>query len=292
MKCLGLLAFLLLNGGFVFQPVNSQCSSSQITILGNEQTLIIGVQQDLTCIYNGTDVASMEWKLVFGTIEVLLAGPSSDSVLVYSLYPEHSHNNSMFRCVVTNLAGRTCEQTITIVIKEFEHTLEITASHGNAVVAGTRLTLTCEAVTSRPAHLQWQGLDTSDPFVTASTPTVNGVTTSITLTFNHLKTSHSGDYNCSCVIDDPSSSVVVTYKVIVQIPPPTVSLMADPPSLRLSTGDALSLTCLVVISDHVNTHTTVETVWADRPALRDTPRVTIQRHWDLPVLCPSSLSGE
>ena len=103
---------------------------------------------------------------------------------------------------------------------ELEHSLSINASQKNPVVAGTPLNLTCTAVSSRPAQLNWINSDgatvTSTSFITVSQQVVVGLTTTSTLTFDPLKTSHADTYTCSCVIDYPESVANTTHQVIVQ----------------------------------------------------------------------------
>ena len=60
------------------------------------------------------------------------------------------------------------------------------------------------------------------------------------------------------------------------VPPPIVSIVRDPtPSQGVSTGDTLTMTCTAVVSNHVDTPTTVDTRWTDRNSLRDAPRVIV-----------------
>ena len=105
---------------------------------------------------------------------------------------------------------------------ELEHSLSISASQKNPVVAGTTLTLTCTAVSSRPAQLNWLNSDgatvNSTSFIAVSqvVSVVDGFTTTSTLTFYPLKTSHADTYTCSCVIAYPRSDATTTHQVIVQ----------------------------------------------------------------------------
>ena len=103
---------------------------------------------------------------------------------------------------------------------DLEHTLNVTASHENPVISGTTLTLTCIAVTSRLVHLQWRNSDNSSVNPTSSIsippPLVVEQITTITLTFDPLKTSHAGLYTCSCVMRSPRSEVSASHKVVVQ----------------------------------------------------------------------------
>jgi hypothetical protein len=277
MKCIVLTLSLLVAGGCLLRTANGQC---HITIIGHEDCYIDGFQQDVTCVFSCQSVASIQWFLIFGELMLPIGSPSTDTEAVLSVNPTIRTNGTQFKCVVIDTSDVRYMETITICVRELEHSLSINASQKNPVVAGTPLTLTCTAVSSRPAQLNWINSDgatvTSTSFITVSQQVLVGLTTTSTLTFDPLKTSHADTYTCSCVIDYPSSVATTTHQVIVQIPPPIVSIVSDPPpSQGVSTGDTLTMTCTAVVSNCVDTPTTVDTRWTDRNSLRDAPRVTV-----------------
>lgn len=102
---------------------------------------------------------------------------------------------------------------------ELEHTLTVTASSTGTLYAGNFLTLTCTAVSDRVPQLTWIG--PNGAVVTGSGTTVssqiqNGRRNTITLTFNSIRTSHAGYYNCTSKIMEPLSTTSTVYLVRVR----------------------------------------------------------------------------
>ena len=106
-----------------------------------------------------------------------------------------------------------------ILHAELEPSLNITASHGNPVLAGTELTLTCVGVSDRAADLYWVNSNgyeiSSGNGIEISVPQAKQGTTYsiIILTFVSLKTSRAGIYRCKYDIDDP---ITTSHHVDVQ----------------------------------------------------------------------------
>ena len=110
--------------------------------------------------------------------------------------------------------------SLTHVYTDLEHTLIITASASNPVAAGSSLTLQCVATSDRVPLLKWMDSDgntiQSENGITVSATTTSGVNSTISLTFNTLRTSHAKSYTCRCDIDVPSSNASTSYLVTVQ----------------------------------------------------------------------------
>ena len=90
----------------------------EIEIVGNELPLINGVQQDITCIYGGSDVAAIQWILLIGTLEIPYRRDiSGANELVLNLQPTPDLDQSQFMCRVIDFLGRKVEEIITITVK-------------------------------------------------------------------------------------------------------------------------------------------------------------------------------
>ena len=87
------------------------------------------------------------------------------------------------------------------------------------VLAGTSLTLTCVAVIDRIPHLKWIGPNgepvTSGNGIVVSQQNDSNTFSTVTLTFDDVHTSHAGDYNCSCELQEPDSRVEEQYSLLV-----------------------------------------------------------------------------
>ena len=91
-------------------------SAENITIEGNDEPLISGLEQNITCTFTGqSNVSLIEWVAVvedFATKDT-----SGARVLVLTLRPMLSSDGSQFKCRVIDSGGRTYENTITISVK-------------------------------------------------------------------------------------------------------------------------------------------------------------------------------
>ena len=81
--------------------------------------------------------------------------------------------------------------------------------------------LTCTVEANVPLTVQWlyssNGTEvTNDSGITVGTPRNTNSTTTLTLSFNPLHTSHGGQYTCRSTTDTPPSTVTVTTNVTVQ----------------------------------------------------------------------------
>ena len=90
--------------------------AENITIEGNDEPLISGLQQNITCIFSGqNNVSLIEWVAVvedFATKDT-----SGARVLLLTLTPTLDSDGSQFKCSVTDSSGGTYEETITISVK-------------------------------------------------------------------------------------------------------------------------------------------------------------------------------
>ena len=67
--------------------------TGNITIIGNERPFINGIQQDVTCIFNGPNsVSTIRWVLVLGNIMATIVEASGVNELVMNVNPELSNN--------------------------------------------------------------------------------------------------------------------------------------------------------------------------------------------------------
>ena len=126
----------------------------------------------------------------------------------------HSCNHGV---VFTNFSN-----TVTILhfsYTELEHNVTVTASHSDPVSAGSSLTLTCTAVCDRVPRLTWVGPNgavVTGNGITVSPQTDDGRISTLTLTFNSIRTSHAGYYNCTSEVTEPLSTTWDAYLVRVQ----------------------------------------------------------------------------
>ena len=95
------------------------------------------------------------------------------------------------------------------------------AADPNPLVAGTSHSLTCQVHSDLPPTLSW--LDSQGQEITSTTgevfigqPTRFGLNSTLTLTFDTLKTSHGSRYSCKSVIGMPFSQETAERDVIVQ----------------------------------------------------------------------------
>ena len=93
--------------------------AENITIQGNNESLISGLEQDITCIFTGQgNVSLIEWLAVVGDLEFTATKDTSGArVLLLTLTPRLSSDGSQFKCRVTTSSGETYEETITISVK-------------------------------------------------------------------------------------------------------------------------------------------------------------------------------
>ena len=91
----------------------------EITISGDEEPMIVGVRRDVSCIFNGDDVAAIDWLLVVGRLEASYTGliTTGQNELVMNLNPTIELNGSQFKCRVIDSRGFIYEQTTTITVK-------------------------------------------------------------------------------------------------------------------------------------------------------------------------------
>ena len=100
-------------------PSQYLLSAENITIEGNDEQLISGLEQDITCSFTGRqNVTLIEWVVVVRDLEFTAAKDTSGaSVLVLTLTPGLSSDGSQFKCRVIDSSGRNYEKNITISVK-------------------------------------------------------------------------------------------------------------------------------------------------------------------------------
>ncbi len=119
-----------------------------------------------------------------------------------------------------NLLGVQCYMTLLSPIV-LSHILTIDGSP-NPLLAGETLTVTCNACSEFLPSLQWidsqnDKMITIEGDVMIGSPLFEGGNcTSLSLTFNSLKTSQGGRYTCLSVVDIPFSERKITRDVIVK----------------------------------------------------------------------------
>ena len=97
----------------------------------------------------------------------------------------------------------------------------ITITSSGVPISGATYNLTCTVEANVPQTVQWlyssNGSEvTSSGNITVETERTTNSTTTLTLSFSPLHTSHGGQYTCQSKIDTPPSTVNATRNVIVQ----------------------------------------------------------------------------
>ncbi|XP_019858761.1 PREDICTED: uncharacterized protein PB18E9.04c-like isoform X2 [Amphimedon queenslandica] len=106
-------------------------------------------------------------------------------------------------------------------------------------------------------------LDTLEPTMISVN---DNVVYTLTLNFSSLQASQVGEYVCGALLNDSSNTVSVTsnYSVSVQVPPPSVSIVADPPTGPIYESTSYVLTCTATVNTTiVDTPVTASVVWTD-----------------------------
>ena len=102
---------------------------------------------------------------------------------------------------------------------ELLHNITIVSS--GAPISGETYNLTCTVEANVPPTVQWlyssNGTTvTNGSDITVGTERANGSTTTLTLSFSPLHTSHGGQYTCQSSTDTPPSTVTAKRNVTVQ----------------------------------------------------------------------------
>ena len=100
----------------------------------------------------------------------------------------------------------------------FQH--DVTIMTSGEPISGETYNLTCTVEANVQPTVQWlyssNGDEvTNDSNITVGTPRTTGSTTTLTLSFNPLHTSHGGQYTCQSMIGAPASTVNATRNVTV-----------------------------------------------------------------------------
>ena len=88
-------------------------------------------------------------------------------------------------------------------------------------ISGGTYNLTCTVESNVPSTVQWLYSSngtavTNGSNITVGTQRTTNSTTTLTLSFNPLSTSHGGQYTCQSTIDSPASTVNATRSVTAQ----------------------------------------------------------------------------
>ena len=97
----------------------------------------------------------------------------------------------------------------------------VTIMDSGAPISGGTYNLTCTVEANILPTVQWlyfinSTAVTNRSNITVGTQRTTGSTTTLTLSFNPLHTSHGGQYTCQSKIDTPASTVTATRDVTVQ----------------------------------------------------------------------------
>ena len=102
-----------------------------------------------------------------------------------------------------------------------EHKVITTAGNSSTAYAGETYTLTCTVIADFPHNTTWLGLNgiplSNDSLsgVVVGKPSIDGITTRITLTFTTVTTSQAGQYNCYSVMNVPASTAFSVQDLFV-----------------------------------------------------------------------------
>ncbi|KAL5486424.1 hypothetical protein EMCRGX_G018896 [Ephydatia muelleri] len=234
---------------------------SQVIAIGSNITLTCNIQLDPSVDSNVT--VNRTWTGPAGTALSGSAPNKNGSIYQTTL--------SLISLKTTDVGIYTCSVTVSAVVPQFiVHTtvsgtiqvsaqaVSITAS--GSPVAGQMYTLTCTGALVGNASIvsttMWRN-------AVGGVPTGNDITVSGgTLTFNPLRTSHGGQYTCLSTLTYSFNSTAtnMTY-VIVQIPPPTVTITSTPITTSYYAGTPLNLTCTVQIIPQVDTNVIFNSLW-------------------------------
>ena len=97
----------------------------------------------------------------------------------------------------------------------------ITIMTSDVPISGETYNLTCTVESNVPQTIQWlyssnNSKVTNSSDITVGTKRTTGSTTTLTLSFNPLHTSHGGQYTCRSMINTPPSTVTAVRNVTVQ----------------------------------------------------------------------------
>ena len=93
-----------------------------------------------------------------------------------------------------------------------QHEVITTAGNSSTAYAGQSYTLTCTVIADFPHNTTWLGNNgaplTNDSLsgVIIGEPTIDGITTQLSLTFTTVTTAQAGQYSCYSVMDFPAST--------------------------------------------------------------------------------------
>jgi len=109
---------------------------------------------------------------------------------------------------------------------ELEHSVNITASNNDPVIAGSLLMLKCTTMSNHVPDMLWIGSNGTAITENGSSVSeqVNGDLKSTTLMFDPLRTSHAGNYTCISNIEDNFSTIQAHHLVTVESKPQFVNV--------------------------------------------------------------------
>ncbi|KAL5486438.1 hypothetical protein EMCRGX_G018913 [Ephydatia muelleri] len=234
---------------------------SQVIAIGSNITLTCNIQLDPSVDSNVT--VNRTWTGPAGTSLGGSAPNKNGSIYQTTL--------SLISLKTTDVGIYTCSMTVSAVVPQFivqttvSGTIQVSAQAVNITasgspVAGQMYTLTCTGALVGNASIvsttMWRN-------AVGGVPTGNDITVSGgTLTFNPLRTSHGGQYTCLSTLTYPFNSTATNMtNVMVQIPPPTVTITSTPITTSYYAGTPLNLPCTVQLIPQVDTNVIFNPLW-------------------------------
>ncbi|XP_064386138.1 mucin-2-like isoform X3 [Halichondria panicea] len=224
-----------------------------------------GLSYSLTCTaeLSTTATPTFQWSqdgsvITVGGTRIIVGGGESTSPYTNTLTfsPIQQSHQGAYICQVTvdTVTASSPSTDVTVGVP----TLMATVTLAPSPMAGQSYSLTCtvtgaEALTPTISYQWFEG----------SSSRVMLPTTFADLTFDLLNLSDAGQYSCDVIVSSPFVTSDLTASsgvedLIIQIPPPTVSV-SQPPTVFL--GTMFTLTCTAELAASVDVGVTVGVVW-------------------------------